>query len=67
MKSAEYSDQPEIEWRISSKCNGGQCIEVAKLPGGLVGMRDNKEPNGPVLQFTREQWQDFINDVKQGY
>ncbi|GIH89994.1 hypothetical protein Psi01_06240 [Planobispora siamensis] len=67
MKSAEYYNQPEIKWRISSKCNNGNCVEVASLPGGLVGMRDNKEAGGPVLQFTRKEWQDFINDIKQGY
>jgi hypothetical protein len=31
----------------------GDCVEVAELPGGSVGARHSKDPDGPVLQFTR--------------
>ncbi|TDD94349.1 DUF397 domain-containing protein [Actinomadura rubrisoli] len=41
-------------WRKSSysSSNGGACVEVADL-GDVVGVRDSKEPDGPMLAVTR--------------
>jgi hypothetical protein len=44
----------------------GQCVEVADLPGGAIGMRDSKDVEGPVLQFTPAQWQAFIGGARNG-
>ncbi len=43
-----------------------QCVEVASLPGGAVGMRDSKNVNGPMLQFTLSEWQAFIAGIRNG-
>jgi len=54
-------------WRTSSRCGAyGTCVEVAQLPDGDVGMRDNKDPSGPVLRFTTAQWRDFVASVHSG-
>jgi hypothetical protein len=56
-------------WRKSSHSGGeGQeCVEVAALPAGrMIGMRDSKDPDGPVLSFTPAEWGLFIGDVKHG-
>nr|MDT0662210.1 DUF397 domain-containing protein [Micromonospora sp. DSM 115978] len=47
-------------WRKSTRsdANGGQCVEVAALPGG-VGVRDSKDIAGPVLRFGRVAWKTF--------
>ncbi|WP_083733536.1 DUF397 domain-containing protein [Actinomadura sp. CNU-125] len=39
-----------VSWRKSSHSgpNGGNCVELASLPDG-VGVRDSKDPDGPVL------------------
>lgn len=34
----------------------GQCVEVAFLTGGRVGVRDSKNPDGPALTFTSAEW-----------
>ncbi|MFB4319844.1 DUF397 domain-containing protein [Actinomadura sp. 21ATH] len=43
-------DLTHAEWRKSSRSasNGGNCVELAGLPG-MVAVRDSKDPEGPVL------------------
>ena len=38
----------------------GNCVEVAELPGNSVGIRDSRDPGGPVLRFTRAEWAAFL-------
>lgn len=44
----------------------GNCVEVADLPGGQVGMRDSKDASGPVLRFPPEEWRAFLHGVRKG-
>jgi hypothetical protein len=44
--------------------DGGSCVEVALLE--LIGVRDSKDPDGPVLLFTRTEWIQFVTGVKAG-
>lgn len=55
------------EWRKSTRSggNGGECVEVARV-GELVGVRDSKDPDGPVLEFGLSQWRAFIRGVRDG-
>jgi hypothetical protein len=56
-------------WRKSSHSGseGQECVEVAALSAGrMVGMRDSKDPDGPVLSLTPAAWARFIGHVKQG-
>lgn len=55
-------------WRKSSRSsgNGGQCVEVAANLPGVIAVRDSKNPNGPKLIFTSEEWEAFISGVKDG-
>jgi hypothetical protein len=36
------------QWRKSSYSgsNGGNCVEVARNPGGIIAVRDSKDPRG---------------------
>lgn len=52
-------------WRISSYCNGGSCVRVASW-GQVVLLGDTKAPDGPAISFTRQQWRQFIAQVKSG-
>jgi hypothetical protein len=63
MMSDRPSLQPAPQWRAASRCNNGECVEVALLPSGKVGVRDNKNPDGPVLEFSVGAWEDFLRKM----
>jgi len=39
--------------------NGGNCVEVAPAPDGVL-VRDSKDPAGPTLAVTTERWHAFL-------
>ena len=45
-------------WETSAFCgpNGGNCVEVNLRTEGLVGLRDGKLSDGPVLVFDDDEW-----------
>jgi hypothetical protein len=53
------------KWRTSSFTDGMNCVEVADL-GDRVAVRHSKDPNGPVLQFTRGEMLAFLQGAKAG-
>lgn len=53
-------------WRTSSYSGGnGECVEVAAL-GGVVGVRDSKDPTGPVLLVAPGAFTAFVRAVARG-
>jgi hypothetical protein len=58
----------ELDWRHSFACGThGSCVEIAKRQGGGVAIRDGKAGEAsPVLTFSREEWDAFIEGVKAG-
>jgi Domain of unknown function (DUF397) len=54
-----------IEFRTSSFCSGGACVEVGMLPRGAVAVRDSKD-RMQELVFTPEEWAAFVAGVKNG-
>lgn len=55
------------EFKISSFCDGGGCIEVGQLPGGSVAVRDSKDPQRmTALVFSESEWTAFVAGVKAG-
>jgi len=50
-------------WRRSSRCANGTCLEVA-FDSESVYLRDSKDPDGPVLQFSHSAWRDLVGDIK---
>lgn len=54
-------------WTKSSLSHAdGNCVEVADLPGGQVGMRHSKDTSGPVLRFPPEEWWAFLTGARNG-
>jgi hypothetical protein len=60
------SDASErLVWRKSTDSLNGDCVEVAPLPGG-VAVRDSKNPDGPMLEFTHSEWRAFLAGANKG-
>jgi hypothetical protein len=55
-----------VTWTKStySGDNGG-CVEWATLEK-RIGVRDSKDPGGPVLTFTGVSWQRFVDATRSG-
>jgi len=54
-------------WTKSSLCFApGNCVEVSDQPGGGIGVRNSREPQGPVLTFTPAEWAAFLDGVRLG-
>ena len=65
MKSHDI--QSGTGWIKSSlSFSNSNCVEVASLPGNGIGVRDSKDTEGPVLQFTPGEWDAFLGGVRNG-
>jgi hypothetical protein len=51
-------------WRKSRRSASSNCVEVRLTEVGDVQVRDSKHPDGPVLTFTRAQWNAFMSRAK---
>lgn len=57
----------DYRWVKSSlSFSNGNCVEVADLGGGSIGVRDSKNPQAPHLVFGRDEWAAFIGGAKAG-
>jgi hypothetical protein len=52
--------------KSSLSFSNGNCVEVAELPGGSVGVRNSRDPEGPVLRFTQGAWDAFLSAARLG-
>jgi hypothetical protein len=55
----------DLDWRVAHACDGGACIRVARR-GDSVLIGNTNEPEGPVGQFTLNEWHQFLIGVKLG-
>ncbi|GAA0582634.1 DUF397 domain-containing protein [Actinomadura livida] len=61
-------DLNDVTWRKASRSgeNGGNCVELAGLPG-VVAVRDSKDPDGPVLLLTRTVLRTAVQSAPRTY
>jgi hypothetical protein len=59
-------DDAELVWRKAEASGSENCVEVACGQGGRVLVRDSKDPSGPRLVFTSEEWRCFLVGVRGG-
>jgi hypothetical protein len=52
-------------WQRSRFCDAGSCVE-ATIMGDGVAVRDSKDPGGPILRFTPQEWTAFVAGVQAG-
>jgi hypothetical protein len=59
-------DLTRAAWRKASYSgdNGGNCVEVARNLPGVVAVRDSKDPAGPALVFSQDEWAAFMAAIK---
>jgi len=55
-----------LQFRTSSRCSKGNCVEVAPLPEGGAAVRDTKDRSRRPLVFAANEWADFLAGVKNG-
>ena len=53
------------KWQKSTKCAAGNCVEVG-FHGDTIYVRNSTNPDGPVLQFTKAEWDAFVKEVRGG-
>jgi len=57
------SESP-TSWRRSRRCESSACVEVALIGEG-VALRDSKDPNGPRITFTLQEWRSFVTSLQE--
>ncbi|MFC6085088.1 DUF397 domain-containing protein [Sphaerisporangium aureirubrum] len=55
-------------WRKATKSgpNQGNCLEVAPLSGGRVGLRDTEAPEKAPFVVSASVWDAFVDGAKKG-
>ncbi|MGK8485305.1 DUF397 domain-containing protein [Nocardia asiatica] len=60
-------DATDATWFKSSYSGGhGDCVEIAFLRGGGIGVRDSKDSAGSALVFTPSEWDTFTAGIANG-
>lgn len=55
------------KWRKATRSgDNGDCIEVAPLSDGRVGLRDSERPELPAYVVSPSVWAAFIDGAKKG-
>jgi len=60
------TDLSRAVWHKSTRSNGngGACVEVARNLPAIVAVRDSKDPDGPALIVSRDEWASFITRLR---
>lgn len=57
-----------VVWRKSSHSGGTSenlnCVEVASLPTGAIGIRDSKNPRAPHLAVSATAFGELMREIK---
>ena len=69
----ETDDQPPaaalqgVRWQTSRYSNSqGTCVELARLPGGEIAVRNSRHPDGPALIYTQAEIHALIQGARAG-
>ena len=56
-----------IEFRTSSHCATGACVEIGFQDDGAITLRDTKDPaRTDALTFPADGWAAFVSGVRNG-
>jgi len=60
---------PDLQWRLAGSTgddNEGVGVEMARLPGGQIAVRNAADPEGPVLIYTKAEIEALIGGAQDG-
>jgi len=63
--SDSQSSPLEIIWRTAVKSASDNCVQIARL-GTMIMIADSKNPGGPVLSYTLQEFEEFLDGAKKG-
>ena len=56
-----------VTWIKSSHSNAtGNCVEMAVLPDDRIAIRNSRDPQGPALVCTRDEFAEFVAGARAG-
>ncbi|WP_157249807.1 DUF397 domain-containing protein [Nonomuraea typhae] len=57
----------DATWRRATRSgDAGDCLEVAPLPGGRVGIRDSEHPEIGPFVVSGSVWRAFVDGARKG-
>lgn len=60
-------ERAALVWvKASESSSYGQCVQIAAASGGRIAMRDSKDPDGPILLYSRAEFQAFLDGALKG-
>lgn len=67
MDPSDEQGSPGTWVKSSYSMTNGNCVEVAGLPGHVIGVRDSKASSqGHILRFAPREWDSFTVTVRSG-
>lgn len=66
MDTRETPDSGSRWVKSSLSFSNGNCVEVAALTDGGVGVRNSRFPEETVMEYTQAEWVAFMAGVKAG-
>ncbi len=57
--------EADLDWRVARLCDGGACVRVARR-GDSILIGNTNDPEGPVGEFTTDEWRQFLAGAKMG-
>jgi Domain of unknown function (DUF397) len=55
-----------VRWQKSSFSANNNCVEMAQLTSGEIAVRNSRDPDGPVLVYTRGEVEALILGARNG-
>jgi hypothetical protein len=59
------ASEGDLDWRVARRCDGGACVRVARR-GDSVLIGNTNKPEGPINEFTVDEWSQFLAGAKLG-
>jgi Domain of unknown function (DUF397) len=65
MTSRNPATQGDLRWKIARNCENGACVQVAASREMII-VGSTKNPGGPFLVCSRDDWQNLVSRIKNG-